>query len=66
MCQVHGKKQAKSSRITIDGNTYYGVFVKQWDPTSELYVITFTALSSEGVSVWSSKLVDKTDKELVP
>ena len=53
------------AEITVDGNTYDGVFVRQWDPTSEQYVMAFTALSKEGVSVWGSKLLDKTDKDVV-
>ncbi|MBT2727340.1 family 43 glycosylhydrolase [Bacillus sp. ISL-75] len=51
--------------LVIDGITYNGVFVRQWDPTSERYVMTFTALSNEGVSIWGSKLTDKTDEEVV-
>ncbi|KFL17042.1 arabinanase [Geobacillus stearothermophilus] len=57
-----GHNQAE---ITIDGETYDGVFVRQWDPTSKRYVMAFTALSNEGVSIWGSKLADKTDEEIV-
>ncbi|WP_426446107.1 LamG-like jellyroll fold domain-containing protein [Paenibacillus sp. S-38] len=53
------------AELKIDGDTYKGVFVRQWDPTSQRYVNTFTALSSNGVSVWGSQLQDKTDKQLV-
>lgn len=55
------------SEITINGVTYDGVFVKQWDPMLESEVTTFTALSNQGISIWGSKveLVDPTDKESV-
>lgn len=42
--------------ITIDGSTYHGVFLKQWDRGLEREVMTFTALSDEGISVWGSQL----------
>jgi arabinan endo-1,5-alpha-L-arabinosidase len=51
--------------INIGGTTYHGVFVRQWDPASERYVMAFTALSNEGVSVWGSKIESKSDKEVV-
>ncbi|RIX60484.1 hypothetical protein D3P08_02695 [Paenibacillus nanensis] len=51
--------------ITIYGETYNGVFVRQWDPTSARYTMTFTAMSTEGASVWGSKLLDRTDLEIV-
>lgn len=51
--------------LTIDGDTYEGVFVRQWDPASERYTMTFTALSKKGVAVWGSKMLDRTDKEIV-
>lgn len=59
------KTSHNQAEITVDGNTYNGVFVRQWNPTSERYVMTFTAVSKEGVSVWGSKQSDKTDKEIV-
>ncbi|MBT2757383.1 family 43 glycosylhydrolase [Mesobacillus foraminis] len=59
------KDSHNTAIITIGGATYTGVFVRQWDPTSERYVMAFTALSKEGVSVWGSKIESKTDKEVV-
>jgi arabinan endo-1,5-alpha-L-arabinosidase len=59
------KTSHNQAEITVDNTTYNGVFVRQWDPTSETYVMTFTALSNEGVSVWGSKLADKTDEQIV-
>jgi arabinan endo-1,5-alpha-L-arabinosidase len=59
------KTSHNQAKITVDGDTYDGVFVRQWDPTSEQYVMTFTAVSKEGVSVWGSKVLKKTDAEIV-
>ncbi|WP_397376415.1 LamG-like jellyroll fold domain-containing protein [Paenibacillus vietnamensis] len=53
------------AKITVNGVTYKGVFVRLWDPVSERYVMTFTAMSNEGISVWGSKLPGKTDQEIV-
>ncbi|MGM7724752.1 LamG-like jellyroll fold domain-containing protein [Metabacillus sp. Hm71] len=58
------KTSHNQAELTIDGMTYNGVFVRQWDPTSERQVMTFTAISKEGVSVWGSKLQDQTDQEI--
>ncbi|WP_026674486.1 lipocalin-like domain-containing protein [Alkalihalobacterium bogoriense] len=51
--------------LKIAGSTYDGVFLRQWDPTSETYVMTFSALSKEGVAVWGSQVETKTEKEIV-
>ncbi|MFC0272775.1 lipocalin-like domain-containing protein [Metabacillus herbersteinensis] len=51
--------------LKVDGSTYDGVFIRQWDPTSESYVMTFTASSNEGVSIWGSKTETKPDDEIV-
>ncbi|ULT56095.1 family 43 glycosylhydrolase [Neobacillus drentensis] len=60
------KTSHNQAEITIDGNTTYnGVFVREWDPVSKSNVMTFTALSNEGISVWGSRLADKTDQEVV-
>lgn len=59
------KTSHNQAELTIDDVTYDGVFVRLWDPTSERYVMTFTAMSNDGVSVWGSKLLDKTDGEIV-
>ncbi len=47
--------------ITIDGDQYMGGFVRQWEAASESFVMTFSALSTEGVAIWGSKLPDRTD-----
>ncbi|MEH7545469.1 LamG-like jellyroll fold domain-containing protein [Neobacillus vireti] len=59
------KTSQSSAELTIDGHTYNGVFVREWDPVSKSNVMTFTALSNEGISVWGSRLAEKTDKEVV-
>ena len=51
--------------LKVNGETYKGVFLRQWDPTTENYNLTFTALSGKGVAVWGSKTVSQTDKQLV-
>ena len=43
--------------LEIDGKTYKGVYLKQWDEDGKKYVMTFTALNSEtGISIWGSGL----------
>ena len=59
------KTSHNQAELTIDGHTYNGVFVREWDPVSKSNVMTFTALSNEGISVWGSRLADKTDQEVV-
>ncbi|WP_100406026.1 LamG-like jellyroll fold domain-containing protein [Bacillus solitudinis] len=57
-----GHNQAE---LTIDGDIYDGVFVRQYDPTSERHVMTFTAMSNEGISVWGSKLLNRSSEEVI-
>lgn len=45
--------------------TYKGVFIRQWDPTREAYVMAFSALSDQGVAVWGSQLVQLPDIDIV-
>ncbi|MEJ6951164.1 LamG-like jellyroll fold domain-containing protein [Natronospora cellulosivora (SeqCode)] len=42
--------------IIIDDQVYHGVFIKQWDRGLEKEVMTFTALSNGGVSIWGSQI----------
>lgn len=43
--------------LTINGDRYKGVFLRQWDEDGKKYVMTFTALCSEtGTAVWGSGL----------
>jgi|GEM_PF-739529 len=42
--------------LSLGGITYRGVFAKLWDDDNGVWVNTFSALSSNGVSVWGSKV----------
>ena len=53
-----------TAELTVDGNRYDGVFIRQWNPTSATYVMTFSALSNKGAAIWGSKLADKSDAEI--
>lgn len=44
------------AELTIDGSLYKGVFVRQWDPSAASHVMTFSALSEEGIAVWGKEL----------
>lgn len=44
-------------RIQLDGVTYKGVILKQWDEFGLKDVFTFTALSEDGISILSSGLI---------
>lgn len=45
-----------AAHLELDGQLYKGVFVRQWDPLADAHVMTFTALSREGVAVWGKEL----------
>jgi arabinan endo-1,5-alpha-L-arabinosidase len=52
--------------INLPGaSTYKGVFLSQWDETSKSYVMTFSALSREGIAVFGSRLVARTDMQVL-
>src|SRR5690606_5057032 len=51
------------ANITINGNTYSGVFVKQWDPTSKSFDLTFTALSNKGIAIWGTETEEEIPQE---
>ena len=42
--------------LMLDGTSYRGVFVDQWDQGNQSWVLAFTALSNDGVAVWGSKV----------
>lgn len=44
---------------------YKGVFVKLWDSTRQDHVMSFTAMSDQGVAVWGSALETLSDEQLV-
>ncbi|WP_347549134.1 LamG-like jellyroll fold domain-containing protein [Pseudalkalibacillus hwajinpoensis] len=51
--------------LTIDDSRYQGVFLRQWDPSSESYRMTFTALSKEGETIWGSKMKEYSPEKIV-
>lgn len=51
--------------ITVGGATYKGVFVREWDGTTASGVMTFTAMSGEGITIWGSRLQDETEQQIV-
>ncbi len=53
------------AELKVNGQVYKGVFTTQWEPESQSYVITFSALSREGVAIWGSKLPEMSDAEVV-
>ncbi|NWQ40848.1 family 43 glycosylhydrolase [Bacillus sp. EB106-08-02-XG196] len=61
--KLYGKYRAE---LTIDNEgTYDGVFIRQYDPTSEQWVMTFSAMSDEGMVIWGSHVEASSDEELV-
>lgn len=48
-----------SAELTIDGVSYSGIFLRQWDNGTLRNVMTFTALSKDGVAVWGSHVNKK-------
>jgi arabinan endo-1,5-alpha-L-arabinosidase len=52
--------------INLPGSSpFKGVFLSQWDETSKSYVMTFSATSREGVSIMGSRLIPRTDAQVV-
>ncbi|HEX8236089.1 MAG TPA: glycoside hydrolase family 43 C-terminal domain-containing protein [Abditibacteriaceae bacterium] len=54
-----------SIAITVGDQLFDGVAVRQWEPDSQSYVLTFSALSKQGVAIWGSKIPDKTPAQIV-
>ncbi|WP_334077657.1 LamG-like jellyroll fold domain-containing protein [Paenibacillus sanfengchensis] len=51
--------------LTLNGVTYDGVFVRQWDETRRAETMTFTASSKAGETIWGIRQPDKSDESLV-
>ncbi|WP_077065152.1 LamG-like jellyroll fold domain-containing protein [Gracilibacillus massiliensis] len=51
--------------LTVDEETYDGVFIRQYDPTSQKWVMTFSAMSNDGVVIWGSAGDTKDNQEVV-
>jgi len=41
--------------LTIGGTIYYGVLSRQWNTNANAFVVTFSAQSQTGVSIWGAK-----------
>ena len=53
------------AQLTLDGISYDGVFLRQWDTLAQRYVMTFSALSSKGAAVWGTRMLDLNDHQIV-
>jgi arabinan endo-1,5-alpha-L-arabinosidase len=54
-------QRAWGNRITVelDGiGLFRGVMSRGWNETSQQFVVTFSAQSDEGVSIWGSRVID--------
>lgn len=57
---------ANQVEINITGApTYRGTLVNQWDETSKNYSLTFSALSNQGEAIFASKLLKRSDLQIV-
>ena len=45
---------ASTLDLTIDGTQYSGSLLRQWNEGTLSYVMTFSALSKEGIAIWGS------------
>lgn len=41
-------------KLSIDGESYDGVFIRQWHEERAAYVMAFAAISNKGVTLWGS------------
>lgn len=42
--------------LTIGSDIYKGIVSRQWNPNSKTFVVTFSAQSNAGISLWGSKV----------
>ncbi|MDO3411532.1 LamG-like jellyroll fold domain-containing protein [Saccharibacillus sp. CPCC 101409] len=59
------KNGSNLAKLTLGGEEFDGVFVRQWDPVSQSNVMTFTAVSQSGESSWGTRLADLSDEQVV-
>lgn len=59
-------KEESNLTLSINGETFNGIVMKQWDPVSQSETVTFTALANNGLSVWGSRyeMTQYTDSEI--
>ena len=50
-------RDGNQMEINLDGSLYKGVALKQWDTDNNCSVMTFTALSGNGIAIWGSQSV---------
>ncbi|XEC95926.1 family 43 glycosylhydrolase [Paenibacillus tarimensis] len=60
--ELHGEHFV---RLNIDGELYYGVFARMWDPSSGDFAMTFSAISDKGAAVMGSQLAPLSDRQAV-
>ncbi|CAM4381391.1 family 43 glycosylhydrolase [Paenibacillus xylanexedens] len=70
--QIHGAVTGTWSlgtdnkvQITSNNVVYKGVYTHEWNSESQSTVLTFSALSSSGVSIWGSQGVERSDQDIV-
>ncbi|QSF47151.1 glycoside hydrolase family 43 protein [Paenibacillus tianjinensis] len=51
-----------TANLTVEGKEYSGVFLKEWNEAVNGNVMTFTALSKEGIAVWGSHVLTEAKK----
>ena len=49
--------------LKLADGTYDGVFINQWDPTTEAWVMTFSGMSESGQVIWGSQTSTTTDAQ---
>ena len=54
-----------TATLTVDGESYAGVFAPVWDPDLQAWSTGFTAVSEAGVTLWGRKTVEVTDAAAV-
>ncbi|WP_246281294.1 LamG-like jellyroll fold domain-containing protein [Saccharibacillus qingshengii] len=59
------KNADNKAKLTLGGEEFDGVFLRQWDPVSQSSVMTFTAVSESGESAWGTRLADLNDEQIV-
>ena len=50
-------KETKYINLILDDVTYKGVVSHQWNEETQCYVMTFSAMSDYGITIWGSKVV---------
>lgn len=53
--RLNGKFQVELAIDGLEKSLYKGIFIRQWDQAVEAWVMTFSALSKEGVAIWGKR-----------